>query len=190
VSIRDERAEDALGAGQDRDDERELRHDRPEPAAGDEVAPALPQLVHQARPRRLRQGGEAHACAQRAGHGEAHRVGGQAPARAGQADQDTTQRRTTDLAAVTADAVQGVRWRTLVSRHRVRQEAFRGREVEAGPDAPQGGQGGEFPDPGVTGQKQGRRGGLAQRLERVRRHHDLVPGQPVRDHAAEQQEAD
>jgi hypothetical protein len=38
-----------------------------------------------------------------------------------------------DLAAVTADTVQGVRWRALVGRHSVRQQAFRGREVKPVP---------------------------------------------------------
>jgi hypothetical protein len=61
-----------------------------------------------------------------------------------------------DLAAVTADTVQGVRWRALVGRHSVRQQAFRGREVKAGTDAARGSQDGEFPDPGVAGQQQHR----------------------------------
>jgi len=72
--MRDDRAQHADGGGGNSDDESQCQHDRPEPAAGNEVAPALPQVAQHACLSHRWQVREAHACTQGGGGREGRGV--------------------------------------------------------------------------------------------------------------------
>ena len=126
----DERAEDEERGPGERVDERELRHDRPEPRPRAELVPAVLDLAREVALHVVRERGQAKEEEEGPAEEVRGRVDRDRPARAERSDEEAGGSRAGDAGRVPRDAEQGIRLVQVLGADRLRNDGGRRRPEE------------------------------------------------------------
>lgn len=163
--------------------------DAPQPRPPGELPPALAQIgEHPAAPRPLRYVTDVEKRTHRPGDREGRRVRRQHPAGPDRGHHGTAQRGPADRRALHRHPEHCERTARLLALDRRQQHALRSRAEERLTGAAEGREQHHLPQLGFPGQDQHGESGLREAVQGVGRDHHPVPGEAVRDGAADQQE--
>lgn len=185
----DQGAVDGVGRAHDRVRDGELDDDAPQPRPSGELPPALAQIgEHAAAAHPLRYVTDVEERPHRPGDREGRGVRRQYPAGPDRGHHGTAQRGTADRRALHRHPEDGERPARLLALDRRQQHALGRRAEERLTGAAEGGEQHHLPQLGLPGQDQHGESRLREAVQGVGRDHHPVPGEAVRDGAADQQE--
>jgi len=170
--------------------EAEADDDPPQPCARAELAPPFAQVGEDVRRRDARAARDPHQRERQRGRAVREGVERERPASSGRGDEDAAGRCARHAGRVQRQAEEHVRRLEQLARDGLRDDPGRRREEERGRRPAHELERGELPQLGSARQEQQRGDTLCCGVRDVRADHDVVPRQPVRPHAAEEEEDD